>query len=59
MPVDTFFELKGGMLKVDHKCDPDEQVHVDFESSGDDHQNVHQEPQPAAAGGHVVVPISD
>ena len=33
LPVNSYYELQGGLLVVDHKCDPDEPVQVEFESS--------------------------
>ena len=59
LPVDTEYELKGGKIKVDHKCDPDELIVI--ETSGDGHpEPVHQPPQAAAgAAEHVAVTMSD
>ena len=57
LPVNTYYELKGGQLKVDHKCDPDESVV--FENSGEEHQALLQDhQQPAATGGHVIVSMN-
>jgi hypothetical protein len=42
LPVNTVYELKGGKLKVDHKCNPDE--HIVIETNDDDHQPVYQGP---------------
>lgn len=54
LPVNTEYKLKGGKLKVDHKCNPDESIVI--ETSDDDHQPVYQGPQPAE---HVAVSIND
>ena len=57
LPVHFVYELKGGQIIVDHKCDPEEPIK--FESSEDDHQNVHQDPPAANGRQHVAVTISD
>lgn len=59
-PVNTDYELKDGILYVDHKCDIHEQVEI--VSSIDGHQSLHQcDPQqvPVASGEHIAVPINN
>ena len=58
LPVNTYYELKGGQLKVDHKCKLNEPVVI--ENSGGEHQALLKERQPpAATGGHMIVPVND
>lgn len=52
--VNSYYELKGGQLKVEHKCDIREPVEIEI--SSDQHQGMQQLP---ATGEHVSVPISD
>ena len=55
-PVNTHYELKGGQLFVDHKCDLNEPVDVVLEIDVDTHHHLQQ---PATTGEHVAMPIND